>query len=654
MHGPDLLRELVLTYALALGLLLIAARLRVPSLVALMAAGMLASPSALAIIRTRENVDLLAEVGIVLLLFTVGLEFSIRILRRLWITVLLGGVLQMTLTTVAVLAIASSFGAPWRLGLFLGLFVALSSTAILLRELAARNQVDAPHGRVVIGVLLFQDLAVVILMVLLPSLLGSGAVSSLWLVLGRTLIAIAIVFVGASFVLPRLLRLVAPSRTREAFSLAVFLTSLGVAWMTAQFGISMALGAFLAGLVLADTEFSHQIHAEVRPIRDILASLFFISVGLLVDPVAILTRLPSVLAVVAIVVTVKVTAAATALGFIRIALRPAIIASVVLVPIGEFSFIFARAGLSTGVLSQETWQLLLGASILTMAAGPGLVSVAPGVGYQLARWLRRPEAAESALLAVREDHVVILGFGVGGRLLAQALAGIGTPYVVLEMNATTVREAAALGIPIRFGDATNIEALEGVGAARARAVVALLSDPDATGRAVRTARRIAPRVPVIARARYRQEADELQHAGATLAVAEELEASLEVLAQLLARLGVPGNTVEPLVDRYRRESTAGRPIRAPALPLTAMPQALQDLPVSTHHMSDGDWGIGRSLAEINLRASTGATVLAIKVGREYVTSPAAGQVLEAGHVLYLLGDASDVLLARDRLTSGPR
>jgi CPA2 family monovalent cation:H+ antiporter-2 len=237
--------------------------------------------------------------------------------------------------------------------------------------------------------------------------------------------------------------------------------------------------------------------------------------------------------------------------------------------------------------------------------------------------------------------------------MAQGLRNLSIPFLVLELNARTVREAAAQDVPIRYGDATNPDALQAVGPSRARAAVVLLSDPDATRRAVQAIRRLAPDLPIIARTRYRQEADDLQRHGATLAVAEELEASLEVLAQLFTWLGVPGNALELLVDTFRRDTTAGRPLRAPTQPLMALPEPIQRSPVSTHQLTDGDWAVGRTLGDVDLRSSTGSTVLAIKAGDRYVTSPAASQVLDAGQVLYLLGDESDILLARRVLSAGP-
>jgi CPA2 family monovalent cation:H+ antiporter-2 len=289
-----------------------------------------------------------------------------------------------------------------------------------------------------------------------------------------------------------------------------------------------------------------------------------------------------------------------------------------------------------------------------MATAPWVVNGAPAVGQWMARRLARAEVASARDGVHLRDHVIILGFGVGGRMIARALREVGTRYLVLELNGATVREAAQQGESIVYGDAANPDALHAAALEQARAVVATLSDPDATLRAVRTMRSLSPHVPIIVRTRYRIEADRLQRAGATLAVAEELEASLEVLAQLLMTLGIPGNALQVLLDVFRRDTTAGRPLTAPTLPLMAVPTAIQQAPVSTHRIESGHWADGRTLGELELRASTGATVLAILDGSTYITAPTASQVLGTGQVLYLLGDDTDVLLARDLLTGGPR
>lgn len=654
MHTDSLLAPLLITYALALGLILLASRLRVPSIVALIGAGVLAGPAGFGIVSSREDVDLLAEIGIVLLLFMVGLEFSLAELRRAWWQVLAGGTLQVTITValVGVLAFAV-FGLTPRLAGFVGVFIALSSTAIVLRELARRNEGQTVHGQLTTGVLLFQDLAIILLLALQPVLLGALAPLAAARAVFNSLAALALVAGLGWLVLPRLLRLVAGLRSRDAFTLAILLASVGTAWLTSLLGVSMALGAFLGGLVLGESEFSSQIHAELRPVRDLLASLFFISVGMLVDPAQVWGSLGPTLVLAAGVIAVKFVSAMMALPLASAPLRVAVISSLGLAQVGEFSFLLGRSGVESGILPLDLWQVLLSASILTMVAAPALIGQAPAIGAWVGqRWRgATPDAEVSRGLS---DHVVIFGFGIGGRLLARALKDIGQRYVIVELNAATVREARAAGEPILYGDASHPEALEAAHINKALAVVAMLSDADASLRLTRIVRGLAPRVPIVVRTRFRGEAERLQQAGATLAVAEELEASLEVVAQLFARLHVPGNVSDVLLDGMRREETSSGPVRSPTVPLSSAPPGISEMPLATHQLAAADWAAGRTLADIDLRAATGATVIAVRRGEQYSAPPPASFGLEAGDVLYLSGDAADVQLARARLAEGQR
>ena len=651
-HAP--VAELVLTYALALVFILVLARVRIPPIVAFIVAGAVAGPSGIGIVRTEDDVNVMADLGIVLLLFTVGLEFSVGEIRRIWKAVVFGGSLQIGVTAAAaMLLVLATAGPSWRVSLFIGLFIALSSTAIVLRELSSRNQLDAPHGRLMVGVLLFQDLCIVGLLLLVPILSGHTALSGVPMVLLRAAAAIGGVAFVSRLVLPILFGLVARSGRREAFPLAVLLASIGTAWVSSLVGISMALGAFLGGLVLAESEFSHQAHAEIRPLRDILAGLFFISLGMLADIGAIASQLPIVLTVTVLLVGLKAVIAAGAFFAVSTPLRVAATAGIGLAQVGEFSFILGRSGLEVGLIREGEWQTLLAASIATMVLTPMLVAIAPRVGSWLATRTGRETFADLASDAERlRDHVVIFGFGVGGRLLGRALRQLAVPYVILDLNGTTVRRARQDGESIFFGDATNPDALRGAGVDRARAVVAVLSDPFASTRAVTTVRHLNPNVPIIVRTRYQAEAESMRTLGATVAVAEELEASLEVLAQTFARLDVPGNVIEVLLDSFRRESTGIRPIRAPRQPLDTLPGAIGDTPIATHQLCEGEWAVERTLAQVNLRAETGALVIAVQHDGRYVRSPSADLRLSEGDVLYLLGDDSDILLARRRLATG--
>jgi monovalent cation:H+ antiporter-2, CPA2 family len=660
-HAP--LAELVLTYALALVFILVLSRIRIPPIVSFIVAGAVAGPAGIGIVRTQDDVELMAEIGIVLLLFTVGLEFSLTEIRRIWRKVLIGGTLQIAATAAAILLLYMLYmafmgsAANWRLGLFAGLFVALSSTAIVLKELGTLNQLDSPHGRLVVGVMLFQDLCIVGLLLFVPILSGRTPLSVVPEVLAKAGAAIGVVAIVSRFVLPVLFRLVARSGRREAFPLAVLLASIGTAWASSLLGISMALGAFLGGLVLAESEYSHQAYAEIRPLRDILAGLFFISLGMLVDPLVLLGQFPVIIGIAALLIFVKATVATGAFLAAATTLRVAATAGIDLAQVGEFSFILGRSGREVGLLDASQWQLLLVGSIATMVVTPALLGVAPGIGSWLAAKAAPAHSDEAGPESQHlSGHVVILGFGMGGQLLARALRQLSTPYVILDLNGATVRQARKEGESIFYGDATNEDALRAAGVDRARAVVGVLSDPFAAARALTAIRTINETIPIILRMRYKSEAESAMRQGATVAVAEEMEASLEVLAQTIARLDVPGNVIDVLLDSYRRESMGMRTVRAPGQPLESLPSAISQTPVATHALGAGDWAVGRTLADVNLRADTGALVIAVQQDGRYVTSPPADLTLSAGDVLYLLGDESDIMLARRRLTgdSGAR
>jgi CPA2 family monovalent cation:H+ antiporter-2 len=645
-----LLRELILTYALALVLIVSLARLRVSPVVALIATGAIAGPGGIRIVRTQEDVQLLAEIGIVLLLFTVGLDFSLGDFRRVLRRVIGASLLQIGLTAAGVFAVViAATDRPAPLALFVGLFVALSSTAIVVQELSGRNQLDAPHGRLVVGILLFQDLCVVALLLLVPLLSGTTPLSAVPFVIGRALLAIFVVVLVSRFVLPLLLGAVARSRRREAFSLAVVVASVGTGWVSSLLGTSMALGAFLGGLVLAESEFSHQAHAEIRPIRDLLASLFFISLGMLLEGPFLIEHWPTVVAVTVFILVAKAAAATAALRLVATPPRVAVAAGLALSQVGEFSFVFGRSGLEAGLLSTSDWQTLLAASIATMVVTPMVIGAAPRIARRFSG--DRGAAQDAGAMPRLSGHVVVLGFGVGGQLVSRALTELGLRYLVLELNGDAVKAGREKGELIFFGDATSPDALSAAGVERARAVVMVLSDPDASLLAVQAARALSADVPILVRTRYRTEADRLVGLGATIAVAEEFEASLEVLTQLLVRLQAPDDAVDLLLERFRRPAPGSRPLGG-VRRLDELSADLSELPLAKHEVQQDAWAAGRSLAELDLRARTGALIIAIRSGDQNLPSPPPDTRIAPGDLLYLMGSQPDITRARQRISTG--
>jgi len=561
------LTDLVIVFAVAAAVVFAFGRLRLPSVVGLLVSGVLVGPYGLSMVSDVHAVEVLAEIGVVVLLFTVGLEFSLSRVIVLLPTMVAVGVPQI-LGTTAIVAIATW----WHLGslpqaVFAGLLVAMSSTAIALKVLADRGETAAPHGRVAVAVLLLQDLVVVAAMLAIPLLAAAAGSSSAVpsapaaspiasVALGLTVIAAVIVL--GRLVVPRVLHHVVRLRNRELFLMTIVLACLGTAAITAQVGLSLALGAFLAGLLLSESEYGHQAFAEVLPFRDTLASLFFVSVGMLLDLEFLVHHIGLItLAVIAIVAGKTIVTAVPSImsGYPP---RTSLLAGAAIAQVGEFSFVLGSRGEDAGLLRGDDYQTFLAAAVITMAVTPLISTVLPGWLQRLAltrlcrQWLgeSRPHDGTHAL----SDHVVIAGFGINGRNLAAALTEFGVPHVILELNPETVRRERAAGRDIHFGDCTRTAVLELVGLPRARAYVVAISDPASSRRSISIARELSPSLRIIARTEYLVEVDELRALGANDVIPAEFETSLALFDRVLTIYGVPDETINERIDRLRLEN----------------------------------------------------------------------------------------------------
>lgn len=574
MHSIPLLNEIAIIACLGVVVTLILARFRLPTVAGLLLAGALLGPRALALVTSAEAIDGLAEVGVILLLFTIGLEFSLARMRHIFRQAALGGLLQVGLTLGATMAVALAAGAPLRQAIFFGFIVALSSTAIVLRALHERRELDAPHGRLIVGTLIFQDLCVVPMVLAIPMLVGAAspedALLDIALALGKAAVVVVILFVMARLVVPRVLKLVDASHSREVFLLAVLAVCIGTAWLTSQVGLSLALGAFLGGMVVADTEYSHRAMSDVLPLRDLFVSIFFISLGMLFDP-AVVAADPwfVVLVVIGFIVGkgILATIAALAMGFPR---RVAWLTGLGLAQFGEFGFVLSTIAIEVGLVDQKTMSPILAAGILSMFLTPLVIRVAPHIsaGEKLLLPLERkigvqsidaprpgvdePGAAGAVPPIPAGDHVVIVGFGAAGQLVARALTDARRAYLVLELDAERVRDARARGEPVFYGDATSPEALGYANVATACAVVLLMSDPTAALRVVDAVRRMARRVPVLVRTKYLADSPLLRKMGVTEVIAEELEGGIAVAERLFDWLDVSEREVGHHVKAVRR------------------------------------------------------------------------------------------------------
>lgn len=575
MTDIPLLDELAVIAALGVATAVLLAKLRVPTVAGLLAAGALLGPHALGLVRSVHAIQVLAEVGVVLLLFTTGLEFSLERLKHILRRVALGGVVQVGLTVGVTAAVAVALGEPPSRGVFYGFVAAMSSTAIVLRALDERRELEAPHGRFIVGTLIFQDLCVVPMLLVVPLLAApSGAVavaSSIALAFGKAALVVVVTLAAARFLVPTLLAWVEASRSREVFLLAVLAVCTGTAWLTSLAGLSLALGAFLGGLIVADTEHGHRALGDVLPLRDAFMSVFFVSLGMLFDA-GVLAEQPARTGLFFLAfVLCKGVLATLAAVVMRFPARVAWLAGVGLAQFGEFGFVLAKLGEASGLVNPADTRALLGAGIASMFLTPLLVRAAPHfrAGERLLAPLERIIGVRGideadAAAETPTAHVVIVGYGVAGRLSATALTATGVPYLALELNAETVRKAKARGERVYYGDATSEEALGHAHLAQARALVLVMSDAQAARRIVDAARRVAPTVPIFLRTRYLAESDLLRDAGVREVVAEELEGGIELIDRLLRTLGFGDEVVAEQTGRARED--AERATRSDARP----------------------------------------------------------------------------------------
>jgi CPA2 family monovalent cation:H+ antiporter-2 len=565
MHEVPLLDELAVVVALAVVVTVVLSKLRLPTVTGLLAAGALLGPYGLRVAQSVHAIEVLAEVGVVLLLFTIGLEFSLKRLAVIFRQVLLGGVLQVGLTAAVAFGLARGLGVPAGRSIFYGFACALSSTAIVLRMLAERRELDAPHGRFIVGTLIFQDLCIVPMVLIVPMLGSASAASAvaanITLALAKATVVVVGIFAVSRFIVPTLLGWVDASRSREVFLLAVLGMCIGTAWLTSLAGLSLALGAFLGGMVVADTEYGHRAMGDILPLRDAFVSIFFVSLGMLFNLRVVADQPWLVGAIFVGLVVGKGMLATFAALAMRFPARVAWLAGVGLAQFGEFGFVLTRTATSARVIDEAAAAPLLTAGIASMFLTPLLVKAAPHVtaGERLLAPLERLIGVRSIddfdqNEPVIHNHIVIVGFGLAGRLTAQALVQCGVPILVLELNAENVRRGKELGLPVYYGDATSTEALHHAHVHHARSVVLLINDPQAAERVVDTLRRVAPGVPILMRTRYLLEREALLKLGASDVVVEEVEGAAEVITRLLQSMNLPQATIDAHVRDTRVHS----------------------------------------------------------------------------------------------------
>ena len=656
MHEGEIviLRELIILLAVSLPITYLFHRLKLPALVGFLITGVLIGPYGASFVTATDVVEKLADFGVVLLLFTVGLEFSLTDIFKSSRTFFIGGSTQVILTVAVITGISLLFGFSLPQSFFFGFLASLSSTAIVLKMYADRNEMDTAHGRIVIGILLFQDIAVVPMMLMLPVLgeASTGSIVTLQAVLitlGKAALGLISIYIAARQAVPFLLNQVIRLRNREIFFLLIVLLCLGTAWITYSLGLSLALGAFLAGLIIAESEYSHHIATEIIPFRDYFASIFFISVGMLLQTDYFLAHWPTIIVVTISLMMTKMVLASITSASLRFPVRTSLLVGFGLAQIGEFSFLLAQQGHAGGLMSDDVFQMFINASILSMFATPFIIQSAPWI---TARTTITHETDEKNVFCPLTGHTIIAGYGLNGRNLAKTLKATSIPYVVLEVNVDVIRTARGEGEPIIYGDITRQDVLLRAGVTCAKIIVFAISDFNATRIALRLARQLNPSIFILIRTRYAADVDVLYNLGANQVIPEEFETSIEIFSRVLHEYHVPSNVIANQIQLVRFGGYKMlRGISLDQENLSRISALFAGTTVDNIQLDQGSPAAGKTLGELGLRKNTGATVIAIVRNGEAIGNPGPDFCVQPDDIMVLLGAHVNLDMAMNLLTN---
>jgi len=655
MHA-SILTTTVVVFGLSILVLLICYRLKIPTIVGFLITGVLCGPFGFGLVHAANEVQTLAEIGVILLLFSIGLEFSLKNLLQIKRIVLIGGTLQVACTIIAVALLGLGFGWTIPRSVFMGFLLSLSSTAIVLKWLQEKAEVESPHGKTSLGILIYQDIIVVPMMLVLPILSGNTVDigTSILILIAKIIGIICFMVVLIKWIVPFVMFRVAKTRSRELFLFTIIVICFSVATLTSYAGLSLALGAFLAGLVLSESEYSYQALGSILPFRDVFTSVFFISIGMLFNVDFFLHHPLIVIFLALLVLVIKVLIASFVPAILGFPLRTMVLTGISLGQVGEFAFILSTAGMSFGLLDENTYQLFLGVSIITMAITPFIMGLGPRISDALLN-LPLPKRIKSGLLPSEiphipeqkqglNDHLIIIGFGINGKNVAKAARAMNIPYVITEMNPETVRREKAKGEPIIYGDATQDAVLLHVNIGNARVVVVGIPDPVATRRVIEVTRKLNPSVHIIARTRFFQETEQLYALGANEVIPEEFETSVEIFTRVLVKYLISPDVIEMFVAEVRSDTyQMFRNISKENTTFLDLKFALPDVEINMAWVGENSSFVGKSLIEIKIRTEFGITLLAVRRGSEVISNPDSNVFLLAGDILVILGKPQNIV-----------
>lgn len=654
----EVLPEIVAFLAASALIAYVCNRFGLVPIVGFLLAGVAIGPNALGLVQNQDLIEDAAEIGVVLLLFTIGIEFSLEKLARISRLIFVGGGVQGALVIAIVTLLLLAFGVSWQVGIFTGGLVLLSSTVIVLKMLGDQGETNSPAGQISLGILIFQDLAAIVLVLLVPILggAGGGPLDIVW-ALGSAVAIIVLVIVIARRIMPPVLERVARTCSNEIFLLTVIAICFGTAWLTSLAGVSLSLGAFLAGLIVSESRFSQYAFSEILPLQILFSATFFVSVGLLLDIRFLFEEFALVVGALLAIAVIKIVASAVTVRLLGYPLHTALLVSFLLIQVGEFAFVLEREGRAVGLVPAglETMggQLFIAASVVLMVATPFLAQV----GYRIEDWLlqrdqaaatlevtqEQPDAPDGSAFAHLEDHVIVAGYGEGGRQLVRVLRSSQIPYVIVTLSPAGAQEAEEEGLPVLRGDDTRLYTLQLLNIERAKMLVIADDDPATAYRIAAVARVANPTIEIVVRTRYIAEVEPLNAVGADLVIAEEMESTAQLFAQVLSSYQLEQQEIDSYIESMRANGYAVLRETAPDSADGETP-IVRDLGGDALHqrkvkIRPGSPAVGQTLEQLALEEQYGVQVVAVKREGQLITEPPDSLYVQVNDYLVLVGNA---------------
>ncbi|MZH05317.1 MAG: potassium transporter Kef [Nitrospinae bacterium] len=649
-----LIEDLAILLLVSLPINLLFHKIKLPSVTGYLLAGVLIGPYGGQAIEDVESVKHLAELGVILLLFVIGLEFSLTRLLKDLVSILGVGGLQLILTAGSVGWIFHLYGFAQNQSIAYGLLAALSSTAIVLKMVTDRAEIDTLHGKLCIGTLLFQDICVVPIMLLMPLLAKAGTIPPMhfFLAMLQSIAAVIVIFFLSKLIVPRMLAWIAHIGNKEHLTLSVIFIILITGWVSAKMGLTLAMGALIAGMIISDSEYNHQIIIDILPLRDYFSSIFFISVGMLLQVGIFFDSISFYLGLAASVILIKMLLAFLACLFLKTPIRISLIVGMRLAQIGEFSLILAAIGLEQGLFTGDQYQQILIVAILTMLIAPLMIQISSNLSIHIFSGMKTEEIKEEKGETL-SDHVIISGYGLGGRTLAKVLKEAQIPFLVLELSGEKVKRALTEGLTTHYGDCTQEETLLRAGLKRARMIVYAISDQVSTERAVRLTRKLNPDIKIMVRTRLTSQVEELKAAGADEVIPEEFETSIEIFCRVLRDYRIPNNIIEQQVELIRMEGySMFRGLSLNTESLKKFSTYLTATLTESYLILEDSWACGKTLEEIDI--SSGSIIIAVVRKNQPHPNPEPDFLTMSGDMLILFGSHMQLNKAIKYLQEGPQ